>query len=217
MGFEEISIRGVSEAQKKNFIGQAGTAMRVLSEWANLDADIAGLKSFQTLKKIFSQNFKDADPDPDGPELIEVATGKDHVSSPHQPEARFANKGGKGWLGYKAQIAETVDNECGVKFITHADINAATDHDGFEIENYIEKQTDQGATPAEEFKNDMNSRNGIEGTLSGLVKGQGLRNCRFRGKNKTRLQIKFSASAANIKRLHRKRLLEAKEYNENAA
>ena len=331
--FEEISIRGVSEAQKKKFIREAGTAMRVLSEWANLDADIAGLKSFQTMKKIFSQNFKDADPDPDGPELIEVATGKDHVSSPHEPEARFANKGGKGWLGYKAQIAETVDNECGVNFITHADINNATDHDGFEIKNYIENQIDLGTAPAkvygdthynsaknigdlssigielqgpvvplksikkpenegfevdiesnktkclagkvaeknhlieggakmksrfsssdcvecprrdickpqirgkqvelripnrhlklrreqmetEEFKNDMNSRNGIEGTLSGLVRGQGLRNCRFRGKNKTRLQIKFSASAANIKRLHRKRLMEAKEYNENAA
>jgi hypothetical protein len=55
--------------------------------YPNLDADIAGLKSFQTMKKIFSQNFKDADPD--GPELIEVATGKDHVSSPHQPEARL--------------------------------------------------------------------------------------------------------------------------------
>lgn len=57
----------------------------------------------------------------------------------------------------------------------------------------------------EAFKNDMHSRNGIEGTLSGLIRGQGLRTSRYRGKNKTRLQIKFSAAAANIKRLHRKK------------
>lgn len=38
-----------------------------------------------------------------------------------------------------------------------------------------------------EFKIDMYKRNGIEGTLSGLVRGQGMRRCRYRGKSKLRL------------------------------
>ena len=37
----------------------------------------------------------------------------------------------------------------------------------------------------DEFKIDMHKRNGIEGTLSGLVRGNGMRRSRFRGKAKT--------------------------------
>ena len=53
------------------------------------------------------------------------------------------------------------------------------------------------------FKQEMHQRNGIEGTLSGLVRGHRLRNARYRGKQKLRCQIKFTAATANIKRLHR--------------
>jgi len=60
-----------------------------------------------------------------------------------------------------------------------------------------------------DFQQDMYKRNGIEGTLSGLVKGQGMRISRYRGKQKTRLQIKFSVAGANITRLHRKRMMDA--------
>ena len=55
----------------------------------------------------------------------------------------------------------------------------------------------------EAFKKEMHQRNGIEGTLTGLVRGQRLRNSRYRGKAKMLFQIKFSAATANIKRLHR--------------
>ena len=57
-----------------------------------------------------------------------------------------------------------------------------------------------------EYKLEMHRRNGIEGTLSGLVRGQGMRRSRHRGKNK--LQLKFTGAAANILRLHRQRQTE---------
>ena len=60
----------------------------------------------------------------------------------------------------------------------------------------------------QEFKTEMHRRNGIEGTLSGLVRGQGMRRSRHRGKNKLQLQLKFTGAAANIIRLHRKRQAE---------
>jgi hypothetical protein len=66
----------------------------------------------------------------------------------------------------------------------------------------IEMQTDAFKREMRQ-RNGRNGRNGIEGTLSGLVRGQQLRNCRYRGKKKARLATKFAAASANIKRLHR--------------
>lgn len=325
---DEIAIRGISDAQKKKYLREAGAAMKAFIDWANRDdVELIKLKSLKIMKTIFGQNFKVDSPDPGGPELIKIATGKDHVCSPHEPDARYANKGGKGWLGYKAQIAETVaEGEDKVNFITHAEVGDATDYDGDAVNDFIEEQKQNDITPSEvygdthyntanniqklaedkvilkgpvapvskeknsknkgfeidieskkvvcpenktsekfsiikgdrvkvrfskhdcetcsrraecepnprgkqlqvriendiltkrrqemtteEFKIDMYKRNGIEGTISGLVRGAGIRLARYRGKNKVRLQIKFSGTASNITRLHRKRLIDAKE------
>lgn len=62
-----------------------------------------------------------------------------------------------------------------------------------------------------EYKKELHSRNGIEGTISGLVRGQNWRRSRYRGKAKTRLQAKFTGAAANIVRLHRERQIEARK------
>ncbi len=321
---DEISIRGISEPQKKKYLREAGAAMKAFIDWSSHDeVELVELKSFKIIKKIFEQNFKH-DPDPDGPELIKVATGKGHICSPHESEARFSSKGAKDWLGYKAQIAETItEGQNEVNFIVHAELGDATDYDGDAIDCYIEEQKQNDLTPSEvyadthyntadniqklsdedvalkgpvapqtkkanaentgfsvdhsakkvicpedkksekfsvikdnrikarfsqtdcqecsrkteckahprgkqvqvrienrlltsrrrlmeteDFRIDMHQRNGIEGTISGLIRGTGMRISRYRGKSKTRLQIKFSAAAANITRLHRQRQLD---------
>jgi len=56
-----------------------------------------------------------------------------------------------------------------------------------------------------EYKRDIRKRNGVEGTISGLVRGQSWRRCRYRGKAKARLQAKIIGAAANVCRLHRLR------------
>ncbi|MBI4405532.1 MAG: transposase [Deltaproteobacteria bacterium] len=56
-----------------------------------------------------------------------------------------------------------------------------------------------------EYKKDLYKRNGVEGTISGLVRGQNWRRCRYRGKAKARLQAKLTGAAANVCRLHRLR------------
>ena len=43
-----------------------------------------------------------------------------------------------------------------------------------------------------EYKKDLYKRNGIEGTISGLVRGQNWRRCRYRGKAKAQLQAKIT-------------------------
>jgi transposase len=56
----------------------------------------------------------------------------------------------------------------------------------------------------EAFKEDMQQRNGIEGTQSELVRGYGLRHARYRGKAKVRLQNYLIGTACNIRRLFRR-------------
>jgi len=53
---------------------------------------------------------------------------------------------------------------------------------------------------SEAFQQRMKHRNGIEGTQSELVRGQGMRRARYRGLPKVRLQNYFIAAACNVKR-----------------
>jgi hypothetical protein len=52
------------------------------------------------------------------------------LTSPHEPEARYAQKRGKDWVGYKTHITETVAGagEIG-NFITAMTVTAAAVHD----------------------------------------------------------------------------------------
>jgi transposase len=51
------------------------------------------------------------------------------------------------------------------------------------------------------FQREMRQRNGIESTISELVRAHGIRRSRYRGLQKTRLQAHFVATATNLKRL----------------
>jgi hypothetical protein len=52
----------------------------------------------------------------------------------------------------------------------------------------------------------MHQRNGIEGTLSELVRGHGLRRARYKGFAKVDLQNQLAAAACNVKRWLQKQL-----------
>ena len=57
----------------------------------------------------------------------------------------------------------------------------------------------------------MQARNGIEGTISELARGYGMRRCRYRGLTKARLQNWFIAAACNIKRWCRRQVWEFRQ------
>ena len=50
------------------------------------------------------------------------------------------------------------------------------------------------------FKKSMRARNGVEGTISELARGHGLRRSRYRGLAKTRLQNYLIGAACNLRR-----------------
>ena len=53
---------------------------------------------------------------------------------------------------------------------------------------------------SEEFRQRMRQRNAIEGTISELVRGYGMRRTRYRGLGKTRLANCFIGAACNVAR-----------------
>ena len=63
----------------------------------------------------------------------------------------------------------------------------------------LAKQRALANTPA--FQQDMHIRAGVEATISQLVRACGLRQARYRGLAKLRLQVYFTALALNLKRL----------------
>lgn len=66
------------------------------------------------------------------------------------------------------------------------------------LHEVLQKRRREQKTDA--FKLRMQRRNGIEGTISELVRGHGMRRCRYRGFAKLDLQIQLIAAACNIKR-----------------
>ena len=317
---EKISIHGVTDVQKREFIHSAGVTMKAFITWVTLSeysTEIESMEHFKTMKTVFEQNFVDKGTTI-SPELIRISTGKGHISSPHETEANYSNKGKKKWLGYKGQVVETVSGEGEQNFITHIDAEDSTNYDGNSVPEIIGELQKKDIAPAEmygdthynsasnieqlrqsaiemkgpvqpglkektrknsgftidldakkvicpmgieskhfhrdpegkvgasfpkeacqdcerreickpeprgkiyearpenqtlakrrkqledpEYKKDLHKRNGVEGTISGLVRGQNWRRCRYRGKAKGRLQAKLTGAAANVCRLHR--------------
>jgi transposase len=67
-----------------------------------------------------------------------------------------------------------------------------------------------------EFRLQMQQRNGIEGTISELVRGHGLRRARYKGFAKVDLQNQLVAAACNIKRWLQKLIKPASQTNPEA-
>lgn len=57
-----------------------------------------------------------------------------------------------------------------------------------------------------EYRQRMRRRNAIEGTISELKRGYGIRRCRYRGLAKTRLQMHLAATACNLRRWAARRI-----------
>lgn len=72
------------------------------------------------------------------------------------------------------------------------DVVVSPNHD------HLQKRRREMGTEA--FQQEARRRNAIEGTISELVRGYGLRKTRYRGLAKTRLANYFIAAACNVRR-----------------
>jgi transposase len=327
VAFQELyrqlqSEYGLSPDQVRHRLSQTGRD----AFWFLAQLDQSGPPAVQqlpevgTLRQVLAQQFPQG---PSGPPASRRPGGGEVIESPHEPEARFGQKRGQPWLGYKAQVSETCDDQA-PHLVVDLEATSALANDSPQLpaiqarllgqglcpqEHYVDqgymsganlaasaragirlvgvpledtarppglRQADfaideaahtatcpagqpsrvwseqavegapqpqvqvrftaatcracrfwgvcttspqgrsltlhpyrtllderrrEAATPA--FRQQMHRRAGIEGTLSELVRGHGLRHARYRGQAKLRLQGYFTAVAIDVKRLVR--------------
>jgi transposase len=77
--------------------------------------------------------------------------GKELIVSPHDPEARWAEKRGQDWVGYRLEVTETAEDEVGVQFITDIDVVAANTGDNEAVDGIQERLIARELKPQEQY------------------------------------------------------------------
>jgi len=77
--------------------------------------------------------------------------GKYIIVSPHDPEARWAEKRGREWIGYKLQATETAEDDVQVQFLTDVDAVAANDDDSEVVDEIQERLITGDVKPGEHY------------------------------------------------------------------
>jgi transposase len=146
----------LDEATLKEKQLQAGQDITLLLAWAaGQDAAAAGGKQVQLLQRVLDENFQS-----EQGKLELHPQPAAAVKNPHDPEATWSAKadGKKQWVGYKAQVAETVPDrplepgEPTAAFITAVETQPATASDEAGMRQVLAGQETSGmGKPAELF------------------------------------------------------------------
>ena len=106
----EVPYHKLSKEALAEKFRQAGSDMQALLEWIKPQKDLVLQEKTKLLQRVFAEQFEIT---PAGPSMRpQEASGT--VQNPHDPDAPWAAKDQKKtkvWVGYKAQIAETVGPE----------------------------------------------------------------------------------------------------------
>ena len=90
---------------------------------------VGKLPEVELLRTVWAQQFPQGPGTPPRPKRV---MGADIIESPHEPEARYAIKRGKDWLGYKMQVTETCEADL-PHLIVDLEPTGALDNDAPEL------------------------------------------------------------------------------------
>jgi hypothetical protein len=110
---------------------------------------VQDLTAVATLRTVLSQQLEQK-----GEEVVVKPTplkGKEIIVSPHDPDARWAEKRGKDWVGYKTHVTETADPEQDVQFLTDIDLVAANTVDCEQVDAIHARLAAQDLSPAKHY------------------------------------------------------------------
>jgi len=96
----------LSKAERKSRYRQCGQDMQELIQWVEANhPELGELEAVKLLRRVFCEQF----------EVVEGALQPTlkrparSVQNPHDPDAHYADKGKKQWIGYKVHVVESVD------------------------------------------------------------------------------------------------------------
>jgi transposase len=98
----------MSKAEREGRYLQCGQDMRRLLEWLERHRlDFSELESVRLLRRVFGEQFEEVEQ-----ELAAKAKRPARaVRNPHDPDAHYAEKRKKQWVGYKVHVVESVEPE----------------------------------------------------------------------------------------------------------
>jgi transposase len=105
------------------------------------------LPEVETLRTVLEQQFPSGEGQPPTPKR---PTGRDIVESPHEPEARYGIKRGKGWLGYKTQVTETCDADQ-PHLVVDVEVTSALANDSPELPHIQTRLQERDLLPSEQY------------------------------------------------------------------
>jgi transposase len=138
----------LSKTERESRYRQCGQDMAELIQWVDAHhRELGELKAVKLLRRVFSEQF-------------EVVEGKVQptakrpprsVQNPHDPDAHYADKGKKQWIGYKVHVVESVEPSEPVKrkgepaehFITEIVTTEAAQDEMAGLAEALKRQQDQ--------------------------------------------------------------------------
>lgn len=98
----------LSKAERDSRYRQCGQDMKELLEWIDGNRPkLAEMESVKLLRRVFEEQFEIAE----GTVNSRRTRPSRSVQNPHDPDAHYADKGTKQWIGYKVHVMESVDPE----------------------------------------------------------------------------------------------------------
>jgi transposase len=99
--------------------------------------------------------------------------GGDAITSPHDPDGRYGDKGSRNWVGYKLQVTETAAPEAAARFIPAIPVTSTVDQDNEQVEAIQPRLRARHLVPAQQYV-DQGYRSG-ENLARSLTQGIDLR------------------------------------------
>lgn len=114
-------------------VGEDGSYLLQATEGEEAPEEVAGVAAVQLLKQVWEQQYEQG---PKGWRWRPGGTmpaGGQLIQTPHDPEARYSNRRGKAWKGYRAHFTETCDLDL-PRLITNVEVTCATRPDVTAVE-----------------------------------------------------------------------------------
>lgn len=160
---------GLSTAEIQQRLVQAGQD----GFWFLAQVDAAApqivreLAEVAVLRTVLAQQFPAG---ADQPPVSKRPTGRAVIESPHEAEARYGTKRGRGWLGYKIQITETCDADQ-PHLILDLEPTGALDNDSPELPKIQARLAAQDTLPGSQQVDQgyMSGENLVDSATAGIA------------------------------------------------
>jgi len=145
----------MTESQRKEALERVGQDIHWLLSFLEINKEsFLRLPELEVLQTLFYQHFTVQDSPQDSQKAClkdKADTGKDKIQSPHETEARYSEKRGKSWVGYKTHITETANEKGEVNFITNITTTNSCEQDNETLSGIQEELEADGLKPEQQF------------------------------------------------------------------